>query len=160
MKRRRTRRIINQMNVVPYIDVMLVLLIIFMITSPMLDTTEGVNIDLPEVSASPLSSEKLTPILVKISATGQFFLTDDLLIEQAMDIAELGPRVVAISQSSRQRPIVISGDKDVPYGEVVKFMAFLEGNGVKVRLLTRSPPPSPLTQHDSTQSRPESSNDE
>lgn len=138
---RRHRRLQAQMNVVPYIDVMLVLLIIFMITSPML-SLEGVEVELPEVSATAVEAENNIPILLKITRQGEYLLSDGDYFDQPYakaELAQLGAYILLKSQQAPQRPIVLSGDQHVPYGEVVKLMAYLEGNGVKVRLMTRSP---------------------
>jgi len=137
---RRHRRLQAQMNVVPYIDVMLVLLIIFMITSPML-SLEGVEVELPEVAATAVEPESTIPVLIKITRQGEYLLSDGDYFDQPYaksELAQLGAYILLKSQQEPQRPIVLSGDKDVPYGKVVKLMAYLEGNGINVRLMTRS----------------------
>ncbi len=139
-RRRRQRRIINQMNVVPYIDVMLVLLIIFMIASPMLDRAQGIKVELPEVAADPVpETANQLPILIKVTAGGEFLLSDDVGIDQALSLVALAPRVLAIAQKQPTRPIVIGGDKAVAYGEVAKLIGFLKGRGVNVHLMTQAP---------------------
>ncbi len=139
---RRHRRLQAQMNVVPYIDVMLVLLIIFMITSPML-SLEGVQVELPEVAAQPVQPDALLPVILKITAQNTYLLSDGDFIDRPYTeetLSDLGTYIVAKAKQEPQRPIVLSGDKQVPYGEVLKLMAYLEGNGIKIRLMTRSPP--------------------
>jgi len=139
-RRRRPRRIINQMNVVPYIDVMLVLLIIFMIASPMLDRSQGIKIELPETKSEsvPEIANKL-PILIKITENAEFLLSDDIAQDQKMTLAQLAPRVLAIAKKQTQRPIVIAGDKQVAYGEVAKLMGYFKGQGINIHLMTQTP---------------------
>jgi biopolymer transport protein TolR len=134
MSRKRRRRM-SDMNVVPYIDVMLVLLIIFMITSPLL--TQSVNVELPSVKkAEQVDSKKQTElIIVTIDAMGQLFLGED---EQPLLIETLLNRIVASIRLAPNSPILVRGDAKVAYGEVVKLMSLLQEAGVeKVGLLTK-----------------------
>ena len=133
MSRKRRRRM-SDMNVVPYIDVMLVLLIIFMITSPLL--TQSVDVELPSVKqAESVQSEKPEKlIIVTVDAQGQFFLED----EQPLTMETLLTRVVAAIRLAPDSPILVRGDAKVAYGKVVKLMASLQEAGVeKVGLLTK-----------------------
>ena len=139
-RRRRQRRVINQMNVVPYIDVMLVLLIIFMIASPMLDRAQGIKIELPEASSDPIDDkQQQLPILIKVTLNNGFLLSDDLGIDQAILLPELAPRILAIAQKQPLRPIVIAGDKQVRYEKVAQLISFLKGKGINVYLMTQAP---------------------
>ncbi len=133
MSRKRRRRM-SDMNVVPYIDVMLVLLIIFMITSPLL--TQSVDVELPSVKqAESVESQKQKKlIIVTIDAMGQFFLDD----EQPLTMEKLLASVVAKLRLAPDSPILVRGDAKVAYGKVVKLMASLQEAGVeKVGLLTK-----------------------
>jgi len=133
MSRKRRRRM-SDMNVVPYIDVMLVLLIIFMITSPLL--TQSVDVELPSVKqAESVESQKQKKlIIVTIDAMGQFFLDD----EQPLTMESLLASVVAKLRLAPDSPILVRGDAKVAYGRVVKLMASLQDAGVeKVGLLTK-----------------------
>jgi biopolymer transport protein TolR len=133
MSRKRRRRM-SDMNVVPYIDVMLVLLIIFMITSPLL--TQSVNVELPSVKqAESIESQKQKKlIIVTIDALGQFFLED----EQPLTMETLLARVIAKLRLAPDSPILVRGDAKVAYGNVVELMASLQEAGVeKVGLLTK-----------------------
>ena len=133
MSRKRRRRM-SDMNVVPYIDVMLVLLIIFMITSPLL--TQSVDVELPSVKqAESVESQKQKKlIIVTIDAMGQFFLDD----EQPLTMEKLLASVVAKLRLAPDSPILVRGDAKVAYGKVVKLMASLQDAGVeKVGLLTK-----------------------
>jgi len=128
------------MNVVPYIDVMLVLLIIFMIASPMLDRAQGIKIELPEASSDPIDDkQQQLPILIKVTLNNGFLLSDDLGIDQAILLPELAPRILAIAQKQPQRPIVIAGDKQVRYEKVAQLISFLKGKGINVYLMTQAP---------------------
>lgn len=133
MSRKRRRRM-SDMNVVPYIDVMLVLLIIFMITSPLL--TQSVDVELPSVKqAENVESKKQTKlIIVTVNAQGQFFLED----EQPLATETLLARVVASMRLAPDSPVLVRGDAKVAYGKVVKLMSLLQEAGVeKVGLLTK-----------------------
>ena len=121
----------NEINVVPYIDVMLVLLVIFMITAPLL--SQGVNVKLPQAAAKTLSAEKDLPIVLSINAMGQYFL--NVAPEPLQPIAdrELLYRVAALLEIAKQqnthRPVYVKGDRQVDYGKVVSAMALLQKAG-------------------------------
>ena len=139
----RKRRLMNQINVVPYIDVMLVLLVIFMITTPLL--TQGVSVDLPKAQANPLSAQQLEPLIISVDKSGQYYLNIAEHPETAMSIQALVNVVVTTVHASRQagapRPVLIRGDSAVDYGVVVHAMALLQQAGVdNVGLITESPP--------------------
>jgi len=132
------RRPMAEINVVPYIDVMLVLLIIFMITAPLLQ--QGVEIDLPQASANPLPPDEQEPIIVSVDKTGSFYL--DVGDEPGKPIAAplLVNRVAAVRQLKPNIPILVRGDRDVGYGRVIDVMVLLQKAGVdKVGLMTDSP---------------------
>lgn len=120
-----------EINVVPYIDVMLVLLVIFMITAPLL--SQGINVKLPQAAARTLSSEKELPIVVSIDAKGQYFLNIAERPEQPIADRELMYRVAAMLQVAKQqqhsRPVYVKGDREVDYGKVVTVMALLQKAG-------------------------------
>ncbi|MDM8545254.1 biopolymer transporter ExbD [Candidatus Venteria ishoeyi] len=146
---RRRRRLMAEMNVVPYIDVMLVLLIIFMVTSPMLDLTQGVEVDLPVIETAPNTPDPALPVLIKVIKSGVALLSDENAQDQAYaphNWQQLGAHVLAHLRINRQRPVVISADRQVTYEQVLRLIAMLEGNGVKVRLMTR-----PLRDEDNRQ---------
>jgi biopolymer transport protein TolR len=131
--RRRHRRI-AEMNVVPYIDVMLVLLIIFMITSPLL--TRSVDVELPTVKqAENVLPEQSQFIIVTLDSTGQLFLNED---KQALSLKTLLTRVAALIRFNPNSQVLVRGDHRLAYGEVVKVMSWLQEAGVeKVGLLTK-----------------------
>jgi len=131
---RRRRRRMAEMNVVPYIDVMLVLLIIFMITSPLL--TRNVEVELPTVTkAENVLSKPKRFIIVTLDAQGRRFLDED---KTPLDTETLLTRVAALVRYAPESQVLIRGDRRLTYGEVVKVMSLLQDSGVeKVGLLTQ-----------------------
>jgi biopolymer transport protein TolR len=131
--RRRGRRPMSDINVVPYIDVMLVLLVIFMVTAPLLQ--QGVEVDLPQASAAPVDSKEREPLIVGIKADGSYHLS----IEQDREVSlkEMLTMVAAVIRREPQTPVLVKGDRSVAYGRVVEAMAQLQQAGVpKVGLMT------------------------
>jgi len=113
----------SQINVTPFVDVMLVLLIVFMITAPLL--TVGVSVDLPKTKASQLNS-KGDPIVVSIKQNGDLYIQ-----ERAIDHLNLLPRLKAISLGNKDLRIYVRGDKNVPYGIVLDTIAKIKKSGFK-----------------------------
>jgi biopolymer transport protein TolR len=131
------RKPVSEINVVPYIDVMLVLLIIFMITAPLLQ--QGVEIDLPQASANPLPPEQREPMIISVSKAGDLYL--NIGEDNEKPIAEdlLANRVAAVLKNHPQTPVLVRGDKAVDYGRVTEAMVLLQSAGVeKVGLMTES----------------------
>ncbi len=135
----------SDMNVVPYIDVMLVLLVIFMVTAPMLTT--GVDVDLPKEQASSMSQNQL-PVIVSLTDSGEIFMSYENNMDTPVSETEL---IEALSnlQSSAETgqplQIMINADQNNQYGAIVSLMANLQQAGIqKVGLLTG--PPLPVTQ--------------
>jgi len=122
-KMRTKNKVISQINVTPFVDVMLVLLIVFMITAPLL--TVGVSVDLPKTKASQLNS-KGDPIIVSIKKNGELYIQ-----EREIDILKLLPRLKAISSGNKNLRIYVRGDKDVPYGLVLDTIAKIKSSGFK-----------------------------
>ena len=139
-KRNRSRKHpIAEINVVPYIDVMLVLLIIFMITAPLL--TQGVHVNLPKTSAKPLSAKAPMPMIVSIDRAGNYFLNTakkpDLAISAQNLMSSVHDALEKSSQSTQPQPIYVKGDKDANYGKIVSAMVLLQQAGAKdVGLIT------------------------
>ncbi len=113
----------SQINVTPFVDVMLVLLIVFMITAPLL--TVGVSVDLPKTKASQLNS-KGDPIVISIKQNGRLYIQ-----ERAIDDLNLLPRLRAISSGNKNLRIYVRGDKNVPYGIVLDTIAKIKSSGFK-----------------------------
>ncbi|MCH1918613.1 protein TolR [Shewanella sp. A3A] len=136
---RKRRRPVAEINVVPYIDVMLVLLIIFMVTAPIV--SQGVKVDLPQAAAEPLSADSKAPIIVSIDAEGEYFVTDGASpIKASIDVSDATSQVVAILQLEPERPVVVKGDRAIPYEKVIQLMATLQKAGLpSVGLMTDSP---------------------
>jgi biopolymer transport protein TolR len=131
------RKPMSEINVVPYIDVMLVLLIIFMVTAPML--MQGVKVDLPEADADPVENQDSEPVIVSIDSTGQLFLNLGQE-DQVLSLATIKDRVAAVIRRSPDKPVLVWGDRAVPYGEVVTLMAALQEAGApSVGLVTENP---------------------
>ena len=116
-------RVISQINVTPFVDVMLVLLIVFMITAPLL--TVGVSVDLPKTKASQLNS-KGDPIIISIKKNGELYIQ-----EREIDTLQLLPRLKAISSGNKNLRIYVRGDKNVPYGLVLDTIAKIKSSGFK-----------------------------
>jgi biopolymer transport protein TolR len=135
--RRGRYRPLAEINVTPLVDVMLVLLIIFMVTAPLM--TSGVSVDLPKTNAQPLNSDS-EPLTVTIKADGTIFLQD-----QGVDIGDLVAKLQAISKNNPERRIFVRGDKDLAYGRIMEVMGTItQGGFTKVALLaeqTAAPQP-------------------
>jgi len=129
----------GEINVVPFIDVMLVLLVIFMITAPML--TQGVQVDLPQVTSEPIdNNEERDPIVISVDRDGQYYisLSGD---ETAVSLDEVSQRVIILLQRQPGTPVMVRGDRHVPYGQVVTLMSTLQAAGVSNVGLISEPPP-------------------
>ena len=111
-RNRKKRKPMSEINVVPYIDVMLVLLIIFMVTAPML--MQGVKVDLPEASADPVENQDSEPVIVSVDAAGQLFLNLGQE-EQVLSLATIKDRVAAVMRRSPEKPVMVWGDRAVHY---------------------------------------------
>ena len=122
-KMHKKNKVISQINVTPFVDVMLVLLIVFMITAPLL--TVGVSVDLPKTKASQLNS-KGDPIIISIKKNGALFIQ-----EREIDTVQLLPRLKAISSGNKNLRVYVRGDKDVPYGLVLNTIAKIKSSGFK-----------------------------
>jgi biopolymer transport protein TolR len=135
--RGKRRKPMAEINVVPYIDVSLVLLIIFMITAPLLQT--GVDVDLPQAESRTLPQDSESPVIVSIDAEGRFFLDIGNQQDEPMEAGDLTARVIAELQQKPAKPVLIRGDQAVDYGKVVAVMAALKQAGVSSVGLMTSP---------------------
>jgi biopolymer transport protein TolR len=125
-----SRKLVSEINVTPLVDVMLVLLIIFMVTAPMM--TQGVDVDLPETTAKPLR-QKEEPLLVTIKKDGQIYF-NDIKLDQSL----LKQQLAALSKADHEKPIFLKADKLVPYGLVVSVMADIKDSGFdKLGMITQ-----------------------
>ena len=132
----------GDINVVPYIDVMLVLLIIFMITAPLL--TQGIKVELPKAAAEPLdpgSVKNAEPLVLSIDARGLLYLNVGDNPQGALDTATLQARATAALRRAPQRAVLVKGDKAANYGRVVEAMVILQSAGAtRIGFLTDPPP--------------------
>lgn len=119
----------SEINVVPYIDVMLVLLVIFMITAPLL--SQGVNVNLPQAASEPLPPTDREPVIVSVDADGDFFINYGENQDQPVDAETLANRVGALRKYQPGIAVFVKGDRGVQYGRVVELMALLQGAGVE-----------------------------
>lgn len=139
-KRRFTRRIVAEINMVPYIDVMLVLLVIFMIATPLM--TEGVKVNLPNAQTKALKSDQL-PVIVTVDRLGQYFISSSPTPQVPVTADQLVNLVAAeilVAQEKQQTlPVYVKADRDTGYGSVMTAMSLLQQAGVgTIGLLSRS----------------------
>ena len=136
-RRVRKRKLKSDINVVPYIDVMLVLLVIFMITAPLLNL--GVDIDLPQSNAKALESKK-EPVTVIVDKDGGYQLKMADQGAEKVDLATLGMRLKALADNNPDVAVILAGDVDVPYGKVADAMNYVSAAGVeRISLLSKPP---------------------
>ena len=133
--RRKRRKLKAEINVVPYIDVMLVLLIIFMVTAPLLNL--GVDIQLPQSTAKSVQADK-EPIVISVDKDGNYFLTLGTSQREPIDAQTLVNKVSAFLRQNPQVPVLIGGDERVDYGKIYQVMVLLQQSGVpKVGLMSQ-----------------------
>ena len=116
------KRFMSDINVTPLVDVMLVLLIIFMVTAPMM--TQGVEVNLPQTTTQGMKTRE-DPLILTVNKKGEIFLEN-----QAIKLEELGMKVQTIFKYRRDKEILLRADKEIPYGFVIKVMAAVKGAGV------------------------------
>jgi len=139
---RRGRRLMGEINVVPYIDVMLVLLIIFMITAPLL--TQGIKVDLPDAGAEPLPPDEnqLTPLILNVDAQGRLYLNLGADPDSPIDAATARERIQAVLRREPRTPVLVGADRSTVFDQVVAAMVLLQQSGAeKVGVLTDPLPP-------------------
>jgi biopolymer transport protein TolR len=124
---------IAQINVTPLVDVMLVLLVIFMVTAPIIQ--QGVAVDLPKTRAAPLNAQE-EPLVVGVAQNGTIYLNDN-----AIPLAELRAKLVAIAQAKPDHQVLLRADRNVPYGDVVRVIAAVKEAGVARLGMVTEPPP-------------------
>jgi biopolymer transport protein TolR len=134
----RSRRLMAEINVVPYIDVMLVLLIIFMITAPLMK--EGIKVDLPQAQAQPLDAAFLArhePLIVTIDSRGRFYINIGRGSDKPIPEGAVEARAAAVLRRDPATPVLVKADTTVPYGSVVRAMVLLQKAGAaKLGFLT------------------------
>ena len=135
---RKRRKPMSEINVVPYIDVMLVLLIIFMITAPLI--TQGVKVDLPQAEAEPLPEESERPLVISVNRAGELFLNVGDNKGSPLDDEALMLRVAAVLKHKPKTPVMVRGDTQVDYGRVVHAMVLAQAAGAPSVGLVTEPP--------------------
>ena len=122
----------SEINVTPFVDVMLVLLIVFMVTAPLL--TVGIPVDLPKVKATALTDQK-DPLEITVKIGGEIYLG-----ESEVDVENLIPRLNAITELNKEARIYVRGDRVVAYGRIMEIMSLVNSAGyIKVALVTQNP---------------------
>ncbi len=136
---RSSRKPMSDINVVPYIDVMLVLLIIFMVTAPML--TQGVKVDLPQVESDPVNMQKdQEPLIITVDSNAAYYLEIGDQTGNPMELTALQERVSVILAQNPRVSVLVRGDRHVEYGIVVDLMSALQQSGAEgVGLVTENP---------------------
>lgn len=135
MMPKRGRRLMGEINVVPYIDVMLVLLIIFMVTAPLL--TQGVKVELPKASAEPVVATQKQSLVLSVDKQGRYYLNLGSKQDAPISESEVLNRVSAVIRREPNTPVYVNADTGVSYGVVVQGMALLQRAGAgQVSLLT------------------------
>ncbi len=128
----------GDINVVPYIDVMLVLLIIFMVTAPLL--TQGVKVELPKAAAEPVDTANKEPLVISIDEQGRLFINTGVAPGTAIDEQVLEARATAALQKEPERQVLVKADRRIAYGRVVEAMVILQKSGAqKVGFITEPP---------------------
>jgi biopolymer transport protein TolR len=126
-RRHRKRKLKADINVVPYIDVMLVLLIIFMVTAPLLSL--GVDVELPQANAKPIQQQK-EPVVVTVDAQGRYSLKLEALDPEPIEAAALQAKVAAFVKQNPDVPVFVAGARDADYAIVFDTMVLLQKAGV------------------------------
>lgn len=124
MYQRVRRRKVAEINVVPYIDVMLVLLIIFMVTAPLI--TQGVKVDLPQAAAEPLDKDTKPPLVASVDAQGRYYVTLGSNDKEPLSAEEVAILVKAHLAINPDTPVVVNGDGAVSYNAVIQLMVLLQ----------------------------------
>jgi len=124
---RNKRKLVADINVVPYIDVMLVLLIVFMITAPLL--MQGVKVDLPNAPSNPLDEKEKEPLIVSVKADGTYYIDLGNGKNEEEILANIQDKVSKVLAQKPETPVLVWGDKNVSYGTVVELMTVLQSAG-------------------------------
>ncbi len=126
-KERKKRKLNSEINVVPYIDVTLVLLVIFMVTAPML--TQGVSVELPQASAEPVDDQNEEPVILTVDQGGQYYINVGGDEQTPLSAEEVAGRVGKVLQSAPDKLLLVRGDKNTSYDQVVQLMVLLQQAG-------------------------------
>lgn len=136
-RKRGKRKPMADINVVPYIDVMLVLLVIFMVTAPLL--MQGVQVELPKATTAPVVTNE-EPLIVSVKADGSYYINLGDEQEQTVALADVGKKVAIVLRRKPETAVLVWGDTSVPYGKVIELMSSLQSVGASsVGLVTENP---------------------
>ena len=133
---RKPRRMMSDINVVPYIDVMLVLLVVFMITAPMM--TQGIQVNLPKTDSGPVSDQN-EPVVVTVGSEGGYYINVGEQQKQSSSLENVQGHVLRIMKNAPETLFLVEGDEAVRYGKVIELMSALQGAGVKKLGLVTEP---------------------
>jgi biopolymer transport protein TolR len=135
---RKKRNLISDINVVPYIDVMLVLLVIFMVAAPLM--VQGISVNLPQVSSQALPVKQSDPLIISVRSNGVFFLEAGSSSDVPLDLDQLTVKLSKVINKDNDLQVVIRGDGEVKYEKIVLLMGVLQQLGSKnIGLITRPP---------------------
>ncbi len=149
MARQNQRKLMGEINVVPYIDVMLVLLIIFMVTAPLL--TQGIEVELPDAAAEPLADDLLRdhqPLILSVNAGGELFLNIGKDEDQPIDEVTVVARTLAVLRREPETPVLVRADEAVDFGRVVTAMVLLQQAGAEKVGFVTDPLEQPLVRRE------------
>lgn len=132
------RKPMAEINVVPYIDVMLVLLVVFMVTAPLL--MQGVKVDLPQAPSAPIDNKEEEPLIVSVKTDGTYYLNLGQDQQRAKPLKEITDTVSKVLRQKPATPVLVWGDTAVPYGTVVALMTELQAAGAPSVGLVTDPP--------------------
>ena len=135
---RRRKKLLSEINVIPYVDVMLVLLVIFMVAAPLM--VQGVLVNLPETMSEPLPREKRDPLVISISSDGMIFLETSSSQNLPLNLETFSEQVKKILKANPSLQVVVRGDGNVQYQKVMELMSILQASGAEeVGLITKAP---------------------
>ena len=135
---RRRKKLLSEINVIPYVDVMLVLLVIFMVAAPLM--VQGVLVNLPETMSEPLPREKSDPLVISISSDGMIFLETSSSQNLPLNLETFSEQVKKILKANPSLQVVVRGDGNVQYQKVMELMSILQASGAEeVGLITKAP---------------------
>jgi len=133
------RRLASDMNIIPFLDVMMVLLVVFMMAGP--GFIQGLSVNLPKASAPPVKEAGPEPLVVSVDADELYYINVGGEDERPIPLGEIGDRVAKVVARNPGRPVLVRGDQEVVYGAVIRLMGTLSAAGVEdVRLVTDPPP--------------------
>ena len=130
------KRVINEINIVPYVDVMLVLLVIFMVVTPL--AIQGIEINLPKAQSSEIKTENAVPFTIDVSQNGRYFIEEDNQVVE-VSIGFIEDRFLRIIKSNPEIEVIIRGDAKASYESIAELLAVLQNNGANNFSLATQP---------------------